>query len=677
MTSRSYITTSPRPASTVVDRNSTQSPRLSVLQRAQEAKREDDALLIRAARRESLAHRLASGRTTADGALTLTAESPKRITAAPRRLGGQDIPSRNILPQETGHQPFSVDVLAAILQENHNMDPERATRVMRIWEAVIKCLDEISISMDVTPRNLTCPSRNVLNDDTPSGTQPPPKPAAQELSSEHQGQSEVPDDTAGPKYPCPFRKRNPVRFNIREHEACAQTSFAFIELRKHITSYHKKQPHPRQCRRCRAQFSNDMALLEHLMLPKDQICDVKSSPGDYDQEDGICPDIERALNDPERPDSSWTWETIWRLLFPCDTEIPDSDFHPMVELFEVDHAFDTDEQSLKTNLRDTLRLLLPTEGIDDEYCGFLAGQLDLVFQAHRASVMRQCLEQCGSASTPSAPLSSSSSDCTATSTETDRQSYSSARRGSKRRSAGLSILSPTSPSRSGAVKTLKAFACADQKSRVADGSVSPLERQDTTTAMTTPTLVNGTPTIEAFKSTARDSTSRDSLDSAIGMSATCCDLCSQDPCCCREVILSCIDASTSMPSTSAFEEDRHGYWKNRELLEQQQLQLQQQLIPKQQPTRTLRRTGQMISQEKVLHPDKEFGDNYCALGISAPGKDKSSDIREEANLNDNGGRLTPSNRIVGENGEDDTGHSPQSFKERVMRERHFSYVRGS
>ncbi|KAK4170923.1 hypothetical protein QBC36DRAFT_340995 [Triangularia setosa] len=678
MTSRSHITTSPRPSSTMDgSRISTRSPRLSVLERAQEAKREEDALLARAARRESLAHRLASARTATDGALALTAESPERYTVAPRRLAGQDIPDRNILQQYVGHQSFSADVLAAILQEKHNMDSERASRVMRIWDAVIKCLDDISMSMDIGPRHLTCHSTTGLDGDVPTGMQPPPspmKPNMGELLSGDRDHSEASHDTTGPKYPCPFRKRNPVRFNIRDHESCAQTPFSFIELRTHIISCHRQTSKPRQCRRCKVRFGSDMTLLEHLMLPKDQICDVNASKHDYDQEDGISPDIEKALHDPNQSSDSWNWESIWHLLFPCDTEIPDSDFHLIIELFEVDHAFDTDEQSLKTSLRDTLRLLLPQESIDDEYCGFLVGQLDLVFQAHRASVMRQCLEHSGSLSTPAAPpLSSSSSDCTTASTETDIQSYSSARRGSKRRSAGLSVLSPSFPSSTGGVKTLKAFACAGQKNRVTSSRVSQLEQKQTTTASSTPTLVNGTPVTENFGSAKRDSNSRESLDSAIGMGVTCCDLCKQEPCRCREVVMSCINASPVIPSSSAFEKDRLEYWRNKDLQEQQ---LRQNL--RRQPTKTLRRAGQIIDHEKaVVHREEEWEREFCALGILNPRSKEVLDTKDvKSKNNEKGGRVTPIDLVKDSASKGDyTEHSPQSFKQRVMRERHFSYVR--
>ncbi|KAK0744477.1 hypothetical protein B0T21DRAFT_357885 [Apiosordaria backusii] len=288
--------------------------------------------------------------------------------------------------------------------------------------------------------------------------------------------------------------------------------------------------------------------------------------------------------------------------------------------------------------------------------------------------MRQCLENSGSpALTPAPPLSSSSSDCTTASTDTDRQSFPSVRRGTKRRSAGLSILSTSSPNNTGGVKTLKAFACADQKNRIVNHSVSHLEQKETSTASSTPTLVNGTPVTENFGNATRDSTSRESLDSAIGMSVTGCDLCSQEPCRCREVIM-------SSSSSSAFEVDRLRYWRNKELWEQQEQQLQQNL--KQQPTRTLRRTGQTIGQGKILqYRGKEPEQEFCALGISNSGNNKVLDTGEELKEpkgNDNGGRLTPVDKVKDSSGEgDQTGHSPQSFKQRVMRKRDFSYVRGS
>lgn len=233
MTSRSYITTSPRPSSTMDGRICTKSPRLSVLERAQEARREEDALLIRAARRESLAHKLAPGRTTADGFWALTAEHPQSYTAAPRRLPGQDTSSLTIPPQHAGYQSFDVDVLATILEEKHNMDPERASRVMRIWDAVINCLDEISSSLDASTRHLTCDPTKGMDGEVPTELQSPSsaRPSVRDLLSEHQDLSQPAKDTAGPRYPCPFRKRNPVRFNIREHESCAKAPFSFTELR--------------------------------------------------------------------------------------------------------------------------------------------------------------------------------------------------------------------------------------------------------------------------------------------------------------------------------------------------------------------------------------------------------------------------------------------------------------
>lgn len=45
------------------------------------------------------------------------------------------------------------------------------------------------------------------------------------------------DDGPRIQYPCPFRKRNPVRFNIRDHERCAKGPFGSMsELRSVIST---------------------------------------------------------------------------------------------------------------------------------------------------------------------------------------------------------------------------------------------------------------------------------------------------------------------------------------------------------------------------------------------------------------------------------------------------------
>lgn len=54
--------------------------------------------------------------------------------------------------------------------------------------------------------------------------------------------------------------------------------------------------------------------------------------------------------------------------------------------------FDENQEALKSSLRDKLRLLLPST-VDNDYCRFLACQLELVYETHRANIMRQCLDR--------------------------------------------------------------------------------------------------------------------------------------------------------------------------------------------------------------------------------------------------------------------------------------------
>ncbi|KAL2264592.1 hypothetical protein VTJ83DRAFT_7102 [Remersonia thermophila] len=191
-------------------------------------------------------------------------------------------------------------------------------------------------------------------------------------------------------YSCPFRKRNPARFNIRDYEACARRPFRSIPgLIHHIFTHHRRQASTYQCRRCKTRFSSEMALEAHLTLPRDQICDVNPSLHD-DPEDGIPEDNLRVLvAQGGALQDWWTWESIWQLVFPEDLEVPDPAFQPIVELEEVEEAFDDKQDALKDSLREKLRLLIPNTCHDD-YLSFLAGQVELVFETHRANVMKQC-----------------------------------------------------------------------------------------------------------------------------------------------------------------------------------------------------------------------------------------------------------------------------------------------
>ena len=172
--------------------------------------------------------------------------------------------------------------------------------------------------------------------------------------------------------------------------------------------HHRAKRPAFQCPRCRSQLANVTALEQHLLMPREQMCKVNAEEPIPDREDGITEEIAAFLSGKDGKNEVWTWETIWQVLFPgdplMDTGTSPShhtlnhifahrrlDIPPVVELFELDQTFDDAQDMLKSNLREKLRMLLPPDIIDDEYCSFLSTQLDLVFEAHRANIVRRCL----------------------------------------------------------------------------------------------------------------------------------------------------------------------------------------------------------------------------------------------------------------------------------------------
>ncbi|KAK3350279.1 hypothetical protein B0T25DRAFT_457315 [Lasiosphaeria hispida] len=128
------------------------------------------------------------------------------------------------------------------------------------------------------------------------------------------------------------------------------------------------------------------------------MCELRPALSSIDPEDGLSDGAEKALAGTLDPVDR-TWDSVWRLVFPADKDIPAPEFHPVVELVEVEQALDDAQETLKTGLQDKLRLLLP-DTIEDSYCTFLAGQLELVYETHRANIMRQCLTRSGSTDQP-------------------------------------------------------------------------------------------------------------------------------------------------------------------------------------------------------------------------------------------------------------------------------------
>lgn len=165
---------------------------------------------------------------------------------------------------------------------------------------------------------------------------------------------------------CPFRKKNPLRFNVRDHRLCALTLFTdTAELRRHIQDWHRRPlPSPYQCLRCREQFKAEGELRNHQMFLTG-LCPVieASSQSHLNPEDGIDNSIaERLRSKKGRVSDSVEvqWEKMWELLFP-GTPVEPYQFQAVMEHFELYQSYRASLPTLKVSLS---RIGLGNRGLD-------------------------------------------------------------------------------------------------------------------------------------------------------------------------------------------------------------------------------------------------------------------------------------------------------------------------
>ncbi|KAM7199765.1 hypothetical protein V8F20_005635 [Naviculisporaceae sp. PSN 640] len=156
------------------------------------------------------------------------------------------------------------------------------------------------------------------------------------------------------KLSCPFRKRNPVKFNVRDHQSCAVQSFPDIsQLKRHVKNFHRQRSVAAfGCPRCKQDMIDKESLEYHLAVPSEVICTPPEAPLDQNPEDGITSRIEDLLNGRKANTKIDTWEVLWPTLFPADTVIPDSRFVPPVELEEVHSQFEQHMHDLESRIRE-------------------------------------------------------------------------------------------------------------------------------------------------------------------------------------------------------------------------------------------------------------------------------------------------------------------------------------
>ncbi|PHH58783.1 hypothetical protein CDD82_2722 [Ophiocordyceps australis] len=156
---------------------------------------------------------------------------------------------------------------------------------------------------------------------------------------------------------CPYRKRNPRRFNVRDHHSCAMTYFPkFAELRQHIVKQHKREfPSAFVCDRCTREFKTRKELRDHQRQPREHMCEVS----DHDAESGI--DASTAIRLVSRKRAGGTsaetqWREIWSMLFPDDDDamVRPYDFTPVIEHFELSSQFLDSFRLLQSSLRNKI-----------------------------------------------------------------------------------------------------------------------------------------------------------------------------------------------------------------------------------------------------------------------------------------------------------------------------------
>ncbi|KUI67814.1 hypothetical protein VM1G_02963 [Cytospora mali] len=135
---------------------------------------------------------------------------------------------------------------------------------------------------------------------------------------------------------CPFRRRNPVRFNVREYRQCAFTSFQNLALlKRHLQRYHALNE-PVRCPRCNMACESEEEKTEHLAA--DPRCPQLNDHDEIvDPEDGITRKALSTLTERKYEDKVSSWKGIWELIFPSDQNIPVSEhYEPPVEIDEVE-----------------------------------------------------------------------------------------------------------------------------------------------------------------------------------------------------------------------------------------------------------------------------------------------------------------------------------------------------
>ncbi|KAM7220562.1 Ankyrin repeat-containing domain protein [Rhypophila decipiens] len=196
------------------------------------------------------------------------------------------------------------------------------------------------------------------------------------------------EKTFGSGWSCPFRKRNPSRFNPVDFHSCATQEWkTFNLLKRHIRNQHLRNDHEAnlqfRCSRCKNGFPQEELLNLHMMGEFCPIVFAKPQTN-LDPEDGITSNMDRLLSARDRDSKINSWHSLWVTIFPGDQpcDIRSSAYEPPDEIEEIRGVFrdSAATRSLESKLLSMLRSTLPPENH-----GLLATLLEAnikIFQAH-------------------------------------------------------------------------------------------------------------------------------------------------------------------------------------------------------------------------------------------------------------------------------------------------------
>ncbi|RMJ18348.1 hypothetical protein CDV36_002016 [Fusarium kuroshium] len=153
----------------------------------------------------------------------------------------------------------------------------------------------------------------------------------------HQSQEPDVQQTTNQSFSCPYRKRNPWMFNVRDHHICATHSFPTIALlKRHIVSKHQSKDFSFVCNNCGIPFRAD---LDRRLHQESGLCFRHRTCYSDDHDNGITEDMHRRLRDRGARNGVSDWSTLWRTIFPESDHIPSPEFVPVVEAHETWYHF--------------------------------------------------------------------------------------------------------------------------------------------------------------------------------------------------------------------------------------------------------------------------------------------------------------------------------------------------